>query len=177
MARRGDGLALRGKTWWLDFWHSGVRHRVRIGKNVNRTVTGEIAAVKRAGIPKGKAGIDRKWKDVSYETARDQFLEWAKANKKVGTATFYGYCFGRLDQSFKGKMLSQIHPFLIEKHKQARLQEGHKVAVNRELATLSALFNRVIEWGKLDGSNPVKKIKRISEPFEPASVSHARGRG
>ena len=165
MARRGDGLVLRGKTWWLDFWHSGVRHRVRIGKNVNRTVAGEIAAVKRAGVLKGEAGIDRKRKDISYETARDQFLEWAKANKKVGTATFYGYCFGRLDQSFKGKMLSQIHPFLIEKHKQARLQEGHKVAVNRELATLSALFNRMVEWGKFDGSNPVKKIKRISEPL------------
>jgi len=32
MARRGDGLYLRGKTWYLDFRHDGTRHAVRLGK-------------------------------------------------------------------------------------------------------------------------------------------------
>ena len=25
MARRGDGIYLRGKSWWLDFVHQGKR--------------------------------------------------------------------------------------------------------------------------------------------------------
>ena len=38
MARRGDGIYLRGKTWWLDFRHRGERHVARLGKNISRTV-------------------------------------------------------------------------------------------------------------------------------------------
>jgi hypothetical protein len=34
MARRGDGLYQRGKTWRLDFYHEGKRHVVTIGKNI-----------------------------------------------------------------------------------------------------------------------------------------------
>jgi hypothetical protein len=164
MARRGDGLVLRGKTWWLDFRHNGVRHRVRIAKNISRTVAAEIATVKRSAVLKGEAGIDRKRKDISYEQARDQFIEWAQANKKTKTVQFYKSCFVRLDESFKGKMLSQIHPFLIEKHKQARLEAGHNVAVNRELAALSTMFTRAIEWGKFDGQNPKRKVRPSGNP-------------
>jgi hypothetical protein len=43
MARRGDGIYLRGRTWWLDFMHDGKRHVVRLGKNISRTVAGELA--------------------------------------------------------------------------------------------------------------------------------------
>jgi hypothetical protein len=41
MARRGDGIYLRGKTWYLDFVHEGKRHVGRIGKGINRTAAGE----------------------------------------------------------------------------------------------------------------------------------------
>jgi integrase len=163
MPRRGDGLVLRSKTWWLDFRHNNERHRIWIGKNINRTVAGEIGAVKRAAVLKAEVGIDRKRKDISYEHARDEFLKWAQANKKPSTAEFYRSCFTRLDESFKGKMLSQIHPFLIEKHKQSRIADGHKVAVNRELSALSAMFNRCIEWGKFEGPNPKRKVEKVEE--------------
>jgi hypothetical protein len=35
MARRGDGLYQRGKTWWLDFTHKGRRHVVRLGRGIS----------------------------------------------------------------------------------------------------------------------------------------------
>ena len=38
MARRGDGIYQRSKTWWLDFTHEGKRHVVRLEKGINRTV-------------------------------------------------------------------------------------------------------------------------------------------
>jgi hypothetical protein len=48
MARRGGGLVLRGKTWWLDYFtFRGTRHQVRLGKDINRTVARELAAVER----------------------------------------------------------------------------------------------------------------------------------
>ena len=55
MARRGDGLYLRGNTWYLDCRIDGTRHVVKLGKNIKRTVAGELADVKRAAILKGEA--------------------------------------------------------------------------------------------------------------------------
>jgi len=78
---------------------------------------------------------------------------------------FYRSCFVRFDEAFKGKSLSQIHPFTLEKYKQARLAAGHRVAVNRELATLSTMFNRAIEWGKFEGLNPKRGVKEVKEPL------------
>lgn len=37
MARRGDGLYLRGRTWWLDFTHHGKRHIVGLGRIITWT--------------------------------------------------------------------------------------------------------------------------------------------
>jgi hypothetical protein len=68
MARRGDGIYQRGKTWWLDFRHDGRRHVARLGKGINRTVAGELASVKRAAILKGEAGIGGpKRKDLAFD--------------------------------------------------------------------------------------------------------------
>ena len=36
MARPGDSICLRGRTWWLDFIHDGRRHVARLGKDINR---------------------------------------------------------------------------------------------------------------------------------------------
>jgi hypothetical protein len=37
MARRGDGLYLRGQTWYLDCRINGGRHVVKLGKNIKAT--------------------------------------------------------------------------------------------------------------------------------------------
>src|SRR5947209_3191428 len=76
MARRGDALYLLNRTWWLDFIHEGKRHAVRIGKNISRTVAGEIAVTRRGQILKGEVGIGRKRKDLPFEKATEIFLEW-----------------------------------------------------------------------------------------------------
>lgn len=43
MARRGDGLYLRGKTWYLDACINGTRHQKRLGKGITRSVALELA--------------------------------------------------------------------------------------------------------------------------------------
>lgn len=164
MARRGDGLYLRGKTWYLDARINGQRHAVRLGKNISRSVAGELANVKRAGILKGEAGIGRKKKDLSFKEAREKFEAWAEANKKPNTVTTYRECLRRLAESFGTKRLSEIAPFHVEAHKQRRIQAGARVRANRELAVLKTLFHRCQDWNLIECDNPVQKVKLVKEP-------------
>jgi hypothetical protein len=162
VARRGNGLVLRGKTSWLDFTFRGIRHQVRLGKDINRTGARELGAVERSKILRGEAGIGGKERrDITFEKASEEFLQWGPGQQAARTVEFYGYCLKALEGSFAGKKLSEIH--LIEKHKQKRLAEGFKVEVSRELTCLNALFNRCQERKKFEGENPVRSVKRIDE--------------
>ena len=89
LARRHDGIYIRGKTWWLDFRHDGKRHIVRLGKGINKTVAHELAGIKRGDILKGEAGIAQKRANLSFDKAAEDFLTWAKANKRPKTITSY----------------------------------------------------------------------------------------
>ena len=60
MPRTGDGIALRGTTYWLDFRFQGHRHIVRLGSKISRHVAKEIAAVHRVRIQQGAVGIGKR---------------------------------------------------------------------------------------------------------------------
>lgn len=164
MARRGDALYLRGRTWWLDFKHQGIRHTIRLGSSISRTVAKELASVKRGAILKGEAGIGKRAKDLSFDDARKKFEAWAEASKKPATVKDYKECLRRLSESFSGTRLSALSPFLVEKHKQQRIQAGARVRANRELAVLKSVFNRCREWKLFEGENPVESVKMLKEP-------------
>lgn len=164
MARRGDGLYLRGKTWYLDARINGARHQKRLGKNITRSVALELAQVQRGAILRGDLGIGKKRKDIDFASARKKFEDWATASKKPGTTHSYKECLRRLGESFTGKRLGSISPIDVERHKQVRIQAGAKVRANRELAVLKALFNRCIEWKLFEGENPVASVKPTKEP-------------
>src|SRR3989442_11930126 len=102
MARRGDGLVLRGKTYWLDFIHMGERHQARLGRNINKTVARELAAVERAKILRGEAGIGRKRKDILFDRAAQEFLSWAETKKKPKEISLYCDFIIRFEKKFKG---------------------------------------------------------------------------
>jgi integrase len=57
MARRGDGLYLRGKTWYLDSTHRHKRHISRLGAHISRSAARELASITRARVLKGEVGI------------------------------------------------------------------------------------------------------------------------
>lgn len=90
MARRGDGILLRGRTFWLDCRINGQRHTVRLGKGITPAAAREIAQVKRSAILRGEAGIGRKRKDWLFDEAAKEFVAWAKAEKRPKTAQSYG---------------------------------------------------------------------------------------
>jgi hypothetical protein len=154
MARQGDGIYRRGRTWWLDAIIGGQRYQLPLGKLIPRSTALEIATAKRAEILKGGAGIAKKKRDIPFTKAAEDFTAWARANKRPKTADGYESCLVPLLAFFGDKTLGQIHPFLIEKYKQKRLAEGVKVGVNRELSRLHTLFNLAIRWKKYEGENP-----------------------
>ncbi len=164
MARCGDGLYLRGKTWYLDCRINGTRYVENLGKGISRTVAKELGSIKRAAILKGEAGIGKKKADVSFEKAVEEFVHWAVANKKPRTVESYKQCLHHLQKSFGGKRLSQICSLDVERHKRKRIEEGAKVRPNRELDVLGNLFNRCTEWGLFEGKNPTATVQKLKEP-------------
>jgi integrase len=163
MARRGDGIYLRGKSWWLDFTHRSERHVTRLRKHISRTVAGELARVQRAAILKGEAGIGGpKGKDPLFDDAVKEFVAWAHTNRKARTASDYGEILERLKATFGGRRLSQIDELSIERHKRARQEAEAPVSANRELAVLKSLFNRCRDDLRIyDGRTP--RIKLLKE--------------
>ncbi len=163
MARKGDGLYLRGLVWYLDCRIDGARHVVRLGKGIKRTVAGELANVKRAAILKGEAGIGKKRKDCSFEKVKEAYLVWMSSNTRPRTQRVYTQQLTQLSHSFAGKLLSQISPFDIERHKHRRVEAGARVVANRELSRLKALFNAAIKWELYEGKNPAAGVKPVEE--------------
>lgn len=161
--RKGDGLTLRGKTWYLDARINGQRFVTRLGKNISRSVAGELASVKRAAYLKQEAGI-RKRRDCPFEKAKAAFLDWAKTNKRPRTVRVYTQQVERLAKSFEGKTLAQISTFDVERHKRDRVEHGARVTVNRELAVLKNLYNKAKVWKLYEGDNPAMGVKMLEEP-------------
>src|SRR5207249_11253819 len=119
MARNGDGIYKRGKTWRLDFIHEGKRHVIRLGSNISKSTAKEIAMTKRAAILKGEAGIGRKRPDLSFERARELFLE--AASIKPNTHRSYEQALNPLSETIGPKpMLGETSIFLNENHKKRR---------------------------------------------------------
>jgi integrase len=163
MARRGDALYLRGRTWWLDFRHQGIRHAIRLGTNISRTVAKELASVKRGAVLKGEAGIGKKRKDCTFDKAKAAYLIWMQTNCRPRTQRVYRQALDRLAQSFEGKRLSQISAFDIERHKHRRVEAGARVVANREVSRLRALFNAAIKWELYEGKNPAAGVRPVEE--------------
>jgi len=140
-----------------------------LGKGVSRSVAAELAQVKRASILKGEVGIGKKKRDITFTKAAELFLVWARANKRPKTVIAYSGSAGRLTEFFGSRKLSEISPFLIEKYKLKTIGAGKrrkadgKVMVNRDNSVLSNIINRCIDWGKHEGPNPLRKVKKFKE--------------
>jgi len=177
MARRGDGIYLRGRTWRLDFRHDGKRYMVRLGKNINRTAAQDIANVKRAAILKGEVGITAKAPaDLPLDKAVSLYLD--TSTLKPLTRRRYGTSLRRLAAHFSGKKVLDLSSLTLEKYKRERQQENIKPAtINRDLEALRTMCNRLVAWGKL-ARNPIRLAApgRQAEPGQVSKLKEPEGR-
>jgi hypothetical protein len=161
MARRGDGIYLRGKTWWLDFRHDGQRHVARLGKGITRSVARELAQVKRGAILKGEAGIGG---GASPITVRDFSTQWLKdVAGNLATKTLQQYK-QVLDLYIMPKLgdvrVSALDRSTIKALLTARRAQGlSKNTVRLIRATLSVMLGDAIDAGLLK-ANPAQGLTR-----------------
>lgn len=100
--------------------------------------------------------------DVDFAEFADEFLElYSKQNKRSWARDEFS--LNRLKDFFKGETLQSIGPEKVERFKSKRKAEVSPASVNRELSCLKTLFNKAVEWGRLETS-PIKAVKKFREP-------------
>jgi integrase len=149
----------------------GKRFQGAIGE-VSKATAREIAEKKRVEALEGKL-LHRPLKaplfgryDANAERFTDaagEYLAYYQQNHKPRSFERMHYAMLALAESFNGRRLDEITPFLIERHKAQRKDAGYSDAtVNRELACLKHLFSMASRWGWVR-DNPVKEVKLFRE--------------
>src|SRR5512139_2001939 len=111
----------RGENWYIDFTFKGQRIRESIGPS--RKGAEKVIAKRKAEIAENKYLDVRKDPDpVKFHDFAVEYLQWAKANKKVSTCARELYIVRNLDKEFAGKNMQDITPWLIEKWKSKRAE-------------------------------------------------------
>ena len=110
-----------------------------------------------------RQGSNEREKASPSTKARSYLSSGPRPNRKPSSVAFHKETIRRLGETFSGKRLDEIGRFSVERYKSARAKKA-PIRANRELATLKSMFNRLIEWNKFDGSNPVVGVKFLPEP-------------
>jgi hypothetical protein len=141
-------LYQRGKSWYYDFLYRGERYTGCIGP-VSKTVAKEIMAKKKAEAVAGRYELPSKKPSLLFEVIAEEYLQYYQANRRPRSVERHQMAFQALKPFFGGRRLADISPFLIEKYKRSRKEQGRsEVTINRELAFLKNLFTMAIKWGR-----------------------------
>ena len=115
-------------------------------------------------------GIKEKANAVPFKAMVKAYLKWAKENKRSWETDEHRA--KPLLKAFKGKLMSDIDPFLAEKYKMARVKVVDKKTVNRELSLASQVYKKATEWKKYDGLNPFEGVRfKINKGRKPGALT------
>ena len=166
----------RGGVYWFHFIFDG-RHVQKSTKTKSKAAAREIEAAYRVKLAKGEVGIDEKLPAPNFNEAMKDFLAWSKNEHatKLSTHKRYVTSSKALLRFFKDTQLDRITTDSVEQFKQRRIkQKGSRTkrhlrpaTVNRELACLKILFNRLKRIVPL---NPVSESKFLDEDNEQMRV-------
>ncbi|MFC1888839.1 tyrosine-type recombinase/integrase [Thermodesulfobacteriota bacterium] len=150
----------RGKSWYSDFWHEGKRYKKSWGQ-VSASTFREKDRKFHVEVTEGR--YQRRGEDPTFKKFSEEYFKWAEVNKRASTVIRDHSILAHLLSHFRGRQLSQITPYLVEKYKVERRRTGVKeVTVNRELALLRHMFNSALSWGRAK-DNPVRQVKPFRE--------------
>lgn len=155
------------KTFLVYRWVNSKPERIMLGRFPELSIEqarGKAAAV-NASIAKGENPNDKRRADRAEMTLGNLFNEYlerhAKAHKKAwreDEAQFNRYLF-----SWQQRKLSTVRKTDVQKLHHEIGQTKGIYAANRLLALLSVLFNKAIEFGLWDKTNPTQGIKKYKE--------------
>jgi len=150
----------KGNTYYIDYYADGKRKRECIGPDKRLAET--VLRKRKVEIAEGRHLNIKKNEKIKFREFADEFLALhSKINKKSWKSDFYN--LKNIAPFFKGKNLYEITVQDVERFKAQRSKGVKPATVNRDLATIKTLFNKAVEWGKLEES-PAKKVKFLREP-------------
>lgn len=153
----------RGKTWCVDYSYKGKCFRRAAGRSWKtaeltlKDIEIRIAKGENLGIHEQRRVL---LKDYAIE-----YLEYSRANKDEQSARRDGVSLKHLVASFGDQYLFTTTPNQIERYKEYRLENGgvKPATINREIACLSNMFTKAVEWGYASQS-PAKGVRLFKEP-------------
>lgn len=155
----------KGVSFGIDYIHPQTGRRVRkVVKNATSEQSAfearsiEIADAKRGAFNKAY-GVHDRGKPVLFEDMAELYLKnWSAENKDPRTDKGR---IGALTSFFKGKLMSDLTPFMIEKFKITKSKEVSRNTVNKYLSLGSQIFIKARLWRKYTGTNPFLEVSRF----------------
>ncbi len=152
----------KGNSWYIDYYLKGERKRQKIGPSKKLAL--QVLEDVHVKIAKGEYLGVYEEKKIPFQEYAKEYLEYSKANKAVTSYKRDITSLTSLTAAFGTYYLFEIEPFMVEKYKAGRLQDGVEPAsVNREIACLRHMCNKAVEWG-YGKKNPVTGVKLLKEP-------------
>lgn len=158
------------KYWWMKFTFDGelVQQSTKVA---NKRDAQTVESAYRTQLALGKIGIKPKKTAPAFETAANDFLQWAKV-KHNASETYLRYVFScqTLKRFFGNVKVSKIETKDVEKFIAWRSENISKKTgkpisretINRELITLKIIFKRLIDERILQ-VNPALMVKGLPE--------------
>lgn len=177
------------KYWWLDFEFEGSRHQLST-KCANKRNAEKFAAAYRTQLANDKVDLKPKKSELpTFEQAAKDFLSWSEKSQKQSTYHRYETSSKATIKYFGNRRVNEIDRESLEKfvswrmnqkkkppvrklqkNKQARSKREIKPAtINRELAFLRIVFNRLIDRDVI-AKNPASRFKFLPETNEQTRV-------
>jgi hypothetical protein len=96
-------------------------------------VAKEVLARKKAEAVEGRNSTPAKKSSPLFEAMAEEYLKYYQANRRPRSVERHEMAYKSLKRFFGGKRLADISPFLIERYKKMRKDEGRSESRSREV--------------------------------------------
>ncbi len=158
----------RGKSWYLDYFSGGIRKRRSFGsskeaaeKALAEMMAGDEPTPIPPAKPEGPAQADPA--GMIFEKLCDEYLASKEGSKTIQSYRRDQVSINNLLKVFRGKPLSAITVFEVERYKNMRIKQVEPATVNRDVGCLKHMFNLAVDWELLK-ENRLLRVKKFKEP-------------
>lgn len=157
------GLVKRGEKWWISY--AGIDGKIireSSGSEKFKDAEALLLNRKKEVLAGKQPGIQRIASHTLTELATP-YLKWAERQKSYCTKK---YIIQTLCRNFGHLALRKINSMMLEQYQTQPLKQGNKPAtVNRQLATLSHMFTKAVEWRMVEKDilEQIRKVKLLPE--------------
>lgn len=168
--KKERNLKLIDGKWYLDFTFN--KRRVRcFGGYTKEQARYTLIKMKSDKLDEKRGFKKPAQPNIGFMEFAREFIEiYSKQNKRSWDRDESS--LKALAPYFKGKVIQEITPELVERYKAKRKAEVAPGTVNRELIFLKTMFNKAVEWGRIE-SSPVAKVKKFREPIYKVKILNA----